>query len=77
MIKKERHYKKTPDGIIEVRRNWQHKCIEKCTTIKKARKSILLCKKLIKANEELIEAYQIGEQSKKIKNNNMPIKEKK
>lgn len=39
MKKKHKHYSKSKDGkIIEVRKNWRHKCIEQCDSVKIIRK---------------------------------------
>ena len=50
-----RHYKKLKDGkIIEVRKNWRHKCIDRCDTIKIIRK---IQHKLEDLIVELINSY--------------------
>ena len=43
---KDKHYLQTKKGIIEVRKNWRHKCIEKCDSIKRINKIIAICEKL-------------------------------
>ena len=43
-----KHYQQTKHGIIEVNKNWRHKCIEKCDSIKRINKMIFLCEDLKK-----------------------------
>ena len=55
-MKKEidKHYSQTKKGIIEVRKNWKHKCIERCDSIKRINKIVFLCedlKKILKGQD--------------------------
>ena len=45
-MKKIKHYSCGKKGIIEVRPNWRHKCIERCDTIKIVNKLIFLLEEL-------------------------------
>jgi hypothetical protein len=42
----DKHYSQTKQGIIEVNKNWKHKCIERCDSIKRINKMMFLCEDL-------------------------------